>query len=76
MYRYTKDDPKWVQATKVVGAGDEHVTVTAYGETWTVTPGWSNLFMDKTKSDALVQNSRGDWLKVWWNDSDVERESK
>lgn len=78
---YTKDDPKWVQATSVESAGgplrglrsaDHYVNVTAYGETFkSCLVQWSDPTMDKSKSDVLVQNSRGDWLRVWFYDEDV-----
>ena len=28
--------------------------------------------MNKEKSDVLVQSSRGDWLRVWFMDKDVQ----
>lgn len=74
-YKYTRDDPLWVQAERVMAAVPDgmRVNVIAYDETFEMCKvGWSNPFMDKSKSDTLVQNSQGDWLKVWWYDADVE----
>ena len=69
---YTANDPKWVQATSVKQTAMGYVTVTAYGETfencWT---GKHYEFTDQEKSNVLVQNSRGDWLRVWFFDKDV-----
>lgn len=70
---YTKDAPKWVQAEEVYETIPGYVTVKAYGETFeNCGVAWSNLFMDKTKSDVLVQNSRGDWLRIWFFDKDIK----
>ncbi len=71
---YTREDPKWVQASHVEAAVPDgsYVNVTAYGEEFKMRRvGWSNPQMDKTKSDVLVENKQGDWLKVWFLDADV-----
>lgn len=71
---YTREDPKWVQAETVEAAVPDgrYVHVKAYGEEFRMCRvGWSNPLMDKSKSDVLVQNRQGDWLKVWFHDSDV-----
>lgn len=71
---YTREDPHWVQAESVEAAVPDgtYVNVKAYGEEFKMKRvGWSNPAMDKTKSDVLVQNSQGDWLKVWFFDADV-----
>lgn len=69
---YKKDDPKWVQATTVKRASINAVDVTAYGETFKgCRVEWSDPFLNKAKSDVLVQDSRGDWLRVWFYDTDI-----
>lgn len=69
---YTKHNPKWVQAQTVKSAGGHYVDVTAYGETFeNCLVQWSGPTLDKDKSDVLVQNSRGDWLRVWFYDKDI-----
>jgi hypothetical protein len=70
---YTRDDPKWVQAEEVAREASGFVTVKAYGETFkNCQVQWNDPLMNKTKSDVLVQNSRGDWLRVWFFDADVK----
>jgi hypothetical protein len=72
---YPRDNPKWVQATSVQCAAPtgELVDVVAYGETFPICRvEWSNIYADKSKSDVLVQNSRGDWLRVWFYDADIQ----
>jgi hypothetical protein len=70
---YTKDDPKWVQAEEVTAETAGYVTVKAYGETFRhCHVEWHDLFLNKSKSDVLVQNKRGDWLRVWFYDADVK----
>jgi hypothetical protein len=70
---YTKNDPKWVQADSVEIAGSGYVNVKAYGEIFRFCKiEWSNPFIDNSKSDVLVQNSRGDWLRVWFYDNDIK----
>lgn len=74
MTTYTQNDPKWVQAEEVTQTVPGYVTVKVYGETFeNKNVQWSNLFFDKTKSDVLVQNSRGDWLRVWFFDAEVKK---
>lgn len=69
---YTSDNPKWVKAERVTNAGPGLVTVTAYGETFErCAVEWNDPVRNKEKSDVLVQNSRGDWLRVWFWDRDV-----
>lgn len=69
---YTRDDPKWVPAGRVTAAAPGYVTVTAYGETFEhCAVRWGNPIRDKSQSDVLVQNSQGDWLRVWFYDADV-----
>lgn len=69
---YSKDDPLWVQATTVKRASIDTVDVTAYDETFTGCQiEWNDPFFNKAKSDVLVQNSRGDWLRVWFYDKDA-----
>jgi hypothetical protein len=69
---YPKDDPKWVQATSVEFVATGYVNVEAYGERFEkCRVEWSDPFLNKSKSDVLVQNSRGDWLRVWFFDADV-----
>lgn len=71
---YSQADPKWVEATSVEAATPDgsYVNVTAYGEKFEMCRvGWSNMAFDKSKSDVLVQNSQGDWLKIWFYDKDV-----
>lgn len=73
---YTQKDPKWVQAesVKALAPGSQYVTVKAYGETFeNCRVEWNDPVGNKEKSDVLVQNSRGDWLRVWFYDKDVER---
>jgi hypothetical protein len=70
---YTRDDPKWVQAEEVTQETAGYVTVKAYGETFkNCRVGWNNPYLDRSKSDVLVQNSRGDWLRVWFYDADIQ----
>ena len=69
----TQNDPKWVQAESVEESAPGYVKVKAYGETFTGHVSWSDPFLNKEKSDVLVQNSRGDWLRVWFYDKDVKR---
>jgi hypothetical protein len=71
---YTENDPKWVQASEVEWSSPSKTTVnvTAYGETFKNCPlRWNDPTFNKLKSDVLVQNSRGDWLRVWFNDADI-----
>lgn len=71
--RYTQIDPKWVQAEEVKQTSPGYVTVKAYGETFENRKvEWSDPYLNKAKSDVLVQNSRGDWLRVWFYDNDVK----
>lgn len=73
---YAKDDPKHVRAERVIRISPTIATVTAYGETFEgCRVGWSDQSLppDKRKSDTLVQNSRGDWLRVWWFDADEQQ---
>jgi hypothetical protein len=64
--KYSRDDPKWVQADSVEAGGSGIVHVVAYGQRFEYCPvQWSNPYMDSSKSDVLVQNSQGDWLRVW-----------
>ena len=74
-YRYTRNDPHWVEAESVVAAvpNGSYVNVTAYGVEYKMRRvEWSNPWFDKTKSDVLVQTSEGDWLRVWFKDADVK----
>ena len=72
MSTYTKYDPKWVQAESVESVGSGYVNVKAYGETFKFCRiEWNDPFLDKSKSDVLVKNSQGDWLRVWFYDSDL-----
>jgi hypothetical protein len=74
---YTRNDPKWVQAEEVTKDAPGYVTVKAYGETFkNCQVQWSDPYLNKPKSDVLVQNSRGDWLRVWFYDSTVADTSK
>lgn len=69
---YTRNDPKWVQANTVEYAAPGYVHVTAYGERFENCPKqWNDEFRDKSKSDVLVQDSQGDWLRIWFYDADV-----
>lgn len=69
---YSKDDPKWVQATTVKRASSNTVDVTASGETFeNCRVVWNDPFLNKAKSDVLVQNGRGDWVRVWFYDKDI-----
>ena len=69
---YSRNDPKWVQAESVEQVTPGYVNVVEYGETFRMCRvEWSNPFFDKSKSDVLVQNSRGDWLRVWFYDSQL-----
>lgn len=69
---YTIDDPKWVQASSVAYTKNGYATVVAYGETFDMCEvQWSDPTLNKDKSDVLVQNSQGDWLRVWFFDKDV-----
>lgn len=72
---YTENDPKWVQASKVEwsSASKERLNVTAYGETFKQRSlHWNDPTLNKEKSDVLVKNSRGDWLRVWFYDKDIQ----
>lgn len=71
---YGMNDPKWVQAqhVEVASADSGYVNVKAYGETFkNCHVEWSDPLLNKTKSNVLVQNSRGDWLRVWFYDADI-----
>lgn len=69
---YTRDNPKWVKASSVEHASSGYVNVVAYGERFEMCPvQWSSNVLDKSTSDVLVHNSRGDWLRVWFFDADV-----
>ena len=71
---YSRNDPKWVQAESVEKASldGRYVNIMAYGETFrNCRVEWNNPFFDKSKSDVLVQNSRGDWLRVWFFDNQI-----
>lgn len=73
--KYTQDNPKTVQAEAVEAAtyNGSYVNVVAYNERFEMCRvGWSNPTMAKDTSDVLVQNSRGDWLRVWFYDKDVQ----
>lgn len=72
-YQYPKDDPHWIQATRVQLVFEGFVKVWIGDKCYGIQPiGWSNPFMDKTKSDCLVKDQESGWLKIWWNDADVE----
>jgi len=71
---YTRDDPHWVQAQSVVAATADgtYVNVKVQDEEFTNRHvEWHDPVMNKEKSDVLVQNSRGDWLRVWFFDKDI-----
>ena len=71
---YSENDPKWVQAESVSQDFPGYVTVTAYGETFkNCHAEWNDPVFDKTKSDVLVRNSQGDWLRVWFYDNQVSK---
>jgi hypothetical protein len=72
---YTMTNPKWVKADSVKWSSPDKnaVTVTAYGETFANCPlEWHDPLINKEKSDVLVQNSRADYLRVWFYDKDIE----
>lgn len=74
VYIYPKNDPAWVKAEKVVEAikGSAYVHVTAYGVEYRMCRReWHSPVLDKTKSDTLVQDAGGSWLRIWWRDADV-----
>lgn len=74
MMLYPKNDPHWVKAEKVVAATEDkmYVNVWAHGKEYKFKHvDWSNPFMDKTKSDCLVQDDEGNWLRIWWNEDDL-----
>lgn len=67
--------PKWVQAESVARAVPEgmYVNVTYDGQTFKMArQGWNNAEFDKTKSDVLVQNRSGLWLRIWFYNEDIE----
>jgi len=58
----------WVEAKKVVEAtkGGAYVHVTAYGVEYRMCRReWNNPVFDKTRSDTLVQDAEGSWLRIW-----------
>jgi len=64
------NNPKWVQAESVYQVAPGYVNVTVHGETfYNCRIEWSKPYLTN-KSDVLVQNSRGEWLRVWFYDSD------
>ena len=71
--KYSKDDPKWVQADSVEKAdASGYVNVTVYGETFKMCAvWWSDPDIDPCKSDVLVQHSKHGWLRAWFYDSDI-----
>lgn len=72
LMEYTKNDPHLVQASSVKSAGSNYVDVTVYGETFKRCEiQWNDPFLNKAKSDVLVQNEKGDWLRVWFYDKDI-----
>lgn len=73
-YIYPRNDPAWVEAEKVVEAtkGGAYVHVTAYGVEYRMCRReWNSPVFDKTKSDTLVQDAEGSWLRIWWCDANV-----
>jgi hypothetical protein len=74
MALYPKHDPHWVEAEKVERYTPDgmYVNVWVHGTKYKAKHvDWSNPFMDKTKSDCLVQDKDGNWLRIWWNDKDL-----
>lgn len=71
---YPKDEPHWVQATRVVSADIQGYVKVWRGDRYygVQRAGWSNMFMDKSKSDCLVEDDDLGWLKIWWRNADVE----
>lgn len=70
---YPKNDPKLVQATSVQYAtvANKHVNVVAYDERFEMcVMYWSNT-MEKSTSNVLVKNNQGDWLRIWFYDTDI-----
>ena len=69
---YDKNNPKWVQAESVRASVPGYVDVTVYGETFkNCHVDWNDPFFNKSKSDVLVQNKDGEWLRVWFYDSQL-----
>ncbi|MFC1710075.1 hypothetical protein ACFL0F_00235 [Patescibacteria group bacterium] len=73
-FRYPKNDPKIIQATRV-----QHSDMAGYVKVWVYEKdygvrraGWSNPTLDKSTSDCLVEDEENGWLRIWWNDKDVE----
>lgn len=72
---YPREDPHWVKADNVVAATPDglYVHVTYQGKTWRMQHvQWHNPYLDKSKSDVLVQDDEGNWLYVEFNEVDVK----
>lgn len=72
---YTRENPHWVQAdeVKAVTANSMYVTVKVQGQEYLMhRVEWHDPFFNKSKSDVLVQNSEGNWLRVWFFNKDIQ----
>ncbi len=77
-YKYSREDPKWTQATYVEAATPDctYVNVKSnFGnghEFKMCRVGWNNRFMDQSKSDVDVETEEYGWLRIWFHNADVK----
>lgn len=74
-FRYPREAPHWVVAEHVKAASSDgmYVDVTFGGKVYRdcrVT--WHNPYLDKTKSDVLVEDEELGWLFIEFIDEEVE----
>ena len=73
--KYTRNNPKWVRAEKVVrgSMGGDRVDVTIFGQTFqNCREQWNDPNMDPTKGDVLVEHRQYGWLRVWFYGEDIK----
>ena len=75
MPNYTRDDPRWVKAESVEAeTGDaRYVAVVVDGKKYHMKPvEWSDPVRDRNKSDVLISDEQGNWVRVWFYDKDIQ----
>ncbi len=72
---YPRNDPHWTKAESVEAAVPDgpYVNVTYNGETFRMQRvQWHNPYLDKSKSDVLVQDKEGNWLYLEFKNDDIK----
>ncbi|HRN70758.1 MAG TPA: hypothetical protein PLS49_06275 [Candidatus Woesebacteria bacterium] len=72
---YPRGNPHWVQADDVQAATADnmYVNIRVGDEEFRMhRVEWHDPFFNKSKSDVLVQNSEGNWLRVWFFNKDIQ----